>query len=181
MLKKYKTILSLLIVLIICSFYKSFILYIFPNLNTYQTKLIEEGLQVITVLIFITGMKLWHSVGSITKISKKSILFMLPIIVLSFIPLFNGIVTYQISTILMVMGSAIFIGFSEELACRGVILSANTAPDSFNESITTKESGEVNYVIYFSISTIQVKLTICWLWILQPKEFIYFSNSSKLV
>lgn len=124
MLKKYKTILMLLIVLIITGFYKPLTLYLFPDLNTYQTKLIEEGLQVITVLVFITAMKLWHRVGIITKISKKSILFMLPIIVFSFIPLFNGIGTYQVRNILMTMGIAIFIGLSEELACRGVILSA---------------------------------------------------------
>jgi membrane protease YdiL (CAAX protease family) len=124
MLKKHKTILMVLVVLIISSFYKFFILYLFPVANTYLAKLIEEGLQAITVIIFITGMNLWHNVGNIIKISKKSILFVLPIIVLSFIPLFNGMNTYEVSSILMVMGISIFIGFSEELACRGVILPA---------------------------------------------------------
>jgi membrane protease YdiL (CAAX protease family) len=122
MLKKYKTILILLFVLIITSYYKPLTLYLFPNLDTYQRKLIEEGLQAITVLIFITSMKLWHSVGNLTKISKKSILLMFPIIVFSFIPMYNGVSTYQVSNILMVMGFSFFIGFSEELACRGVIL-----------------------------------------------------------
>jgi membrane protease YdiL (CAAX protease family) len=124
MLKKYKTILILLIVLIITSFYKPLTLYLFPNLDIYQRKLIEEGLQAITVLIFITAMKLWYSVGGLTKISKKSMLIMLPIIILSFIPLYNGVKTYKVSNILMVMVFSLFIGLSEELACRGVILPA---------------------------------------------------------
>lgn len=124
MIKKYKIILMCLIVLIITGFYKDLTLYLFPRLNPYQTKLIEEGLQAITIVVFINGMKLWHRVGIITRISSKSILLMLPIIVLSFIQLFNGIVTYETGNILMVVGISIFIGLSEELACRGVILSA---------------------------------------------------------
>jgi membrane protease YdiL (CAAX protease family) len=49
---------------------------------------------------------------------------MFPIIIFSFIPMYNGVSTYQVSNILMVMGFSFFIGFSEELACRGVILPA---------------------------------------------------------
>lgn len=124
MIKKYKIILMCLIILIISGFYKPLTIYLFSDLNSYQIKLVEEGLQAITVLIFITCTKMWNRVGVITKISKKSILLMLPIIVFSFIPLFNGVVTCQVTNILMVMGIAIFIGVSEELACRGVILPA---------------------------------------------------------
>jgi len=72
-----------LIVLIITGFYKDLTLYLFPELNPYQTKLIEEGLQAITIVVFITFMKLWHRVGIITRISNKSIILILPIIVLS--------------------------------------------------------------------------------------------------
>lgn len=124
MVKKYKIILIILIILIITSLYKNLTSFLFPNLNTYELKLIEEGLQAITIIIFITFMKLWNSVGILTKISKGSIVLMLPIIVMSFVPLFNGINTQDIRIILIVLGISMFIGLSEELACRGVILSA---------------------------------------------------------
>lgn len=124
MLKKYKTLLIFFIILIITGCYKALVSYLLPNLDTYLAKLIEEGLQALTVLLSITVMKLWPEVGGMNKISKESMLLMLPIIIFSFLPLFNGLVTYKPGNILIVAIFTVFIGLSEELASRGVILSA---------------------------------------------------------
>ncbi|WP_242940527.1 CPBP family intramembrane glutamic endopeptidase [Anaeromicropila populeti] len=123
MIKKYKTVYLLLGILVMTGFYKSVIHLVCPELSFYPAKLIEEALQAITVIAFISWKKLWGNVGVLTKVNRKSILFMLPIIIVSFMPMVSQrLKTDQLVEIVMIAVISLLIGFSEEMSCRGVLL-----------------------------------------------------------
>lgn len=124
MKKDTKIIIITLVLMILMSCYRPLINEVAPNLNKYIETLIRKLLQAITIIIYITKLRLWKDVGLITKVSKEGLLLLLPVVILSFIPIFNGVKVIGINIILVILIITFLIGIIEELVFRGIILSA---------------------------------------------------------
>lgn len=114
----------MVIVVIVASLYgKEIAKLLFPSFSTYPLKVVEEFLQLGVVLLFLALSRSFSKVGNVTKLSRQSLVLMLPIILLSFIPLFNGVVIEHAYKVIYFAIFCLCIGFTEELACRGLMYS----------------------------------------------------------
>lgn len=124
MKKPMRTLTFLMAILILTTIYKVIPDMLFQQFSLYQKKMIEEGLQLITIVGFITVLGLWTNVGSLAVARSRHLVILLPVALLSFVPLLKGFRTDKVGEIIMILLISVFIGISEELACRGVIYSA---------------------------------------------------------
>lgn len=122
MKKDTKLIIITIVLMLLMGCYRPLISQFVPK--GYSATLIQKLLQAITVIIFITKLKLWNRMGSITKVSKKAIFLLLPVAILSLIPILNGVKVNSANTIFIILITTLLIGIIEELVFRGVILSA---------------------------------------------------------
>ena len=122
MKKDIKLIIATILLMLLMGCYKPLIREFIAN--GYIAALMQKLLQAITIIIYITKLKLWDSIGSIAKISKKSLLIILPVFIASFIPIFNGLNVTSLNTIFIILMTTLLIGVIEELVFRGIILSA---------------------------------------------------------
>lgn len=124
-MKKNNQIVIGTIVLIVITFsYKYLVNLFLPEVNYYVGNFIQLFLRAVTLIAYITKLGWWNKIGSLKRISLKSIYIMLPIIILSFIPLMNGFKENSMNVIILLLINALLIGFSEECVNRGIILSA---------------------------------------------------------
>lgn len=138
--KRYKTIVALMGVVVFASLYgKEIAKFLFPSFSVYQIKVIEEAFQLAVVLIFIIISRSFHKIGIINKINKQSLYLLLPIILLSFIPLLKGVVVKRPYELIYFFIFCICIGFTEELVFRGVLYTELT------------QWGKMNAVVFSSV------------------------------
>ena len=137
MKKSTKVIIITLILFVLMGCYKPLI-SLFVS-DKYLAAFLQKFLKAMTVIIYITKLKLWDKIGSIKKLFSSDIFLLLPVVLLSLIPLINGIKIKSISTIFIILATAILIGVVEEFLFRGVIFSA------------LEESGAVNAILISSI------------------------------
>jgi len=104
--------------------YKHLINLCLPRLNSDVKTIIRKALQAITIILYVTKLKWWHNIGSLKRISLKSLHLLLPVILLSVIPLVNGIKQKSASGIILLIGTSLLIGIIEEFYFRGVIFFA---------------------------------------------------------
>lgn len=139
MKKDTKIIISTIILMILMGSYKLLINKFAPNFDQHNAVMIRKLLQAITIIIYITLLKMWKDIGSLTLISKKEIIILLPVIVLSFIPIFSGINPKLFDKIFIILIISILIGIIEELVFRGIIFSA------------LKSKGKIPAILFSSI------------------------------
>lgn len=106
--------------------------------DKYLATFLQKLLKAVTVIIYITKLKFWDEIGSIKKLSNSNLLLLLPVAVLSLIPVLNGIKIKSISIIFIILATVILIGIVEELLFRGVIFTA------------LKENGTINAILISS-------------------------------
>lgn len=110
--------------------YRPIIEYLFPDMYSSYAVLLRKGLQAMTVIIYITAMKLWGNLApketAILPVKRqiKGLLPLFPVIILSFSPYLYGfkdqsIINFNISILICLL-----IGVIEELTYRGIIYSA---------------------------------------------------------
>ncbi len=110
-----------LILIILMSAYRPVIHYLLPELGEYETTLLRKALQAGTVIAFITKAGMWDKVGGLRKISKSSLLLILPVFLLSFCTYLYGVKVTFVWDILILIPITLLIGVIEELEFRGVI------------------------------------------------------------
>lgn len=124
MSKQTKTVISALALLAFISIIRPIIEYAFPEMPANYAILLRKALQALTVIIFITATKIWSQIGSLGKISKKSLLPLLPVIILSFSSYLFGLKDYNFEEYLITFLICILIGVIEELSLRGIMYNA---------------------------------------------------------
>ncbi|OPJ62920.1 CPBP family intramembrane glutamic endopeptidase [Clostridium oryzae] len=121
MKKDIRIVIATILIVLIMGTYKLLISAFLPTLDQNLATLLRKLLQAATVIIFITSLKLWKSVGIISKISKKSVILLLPVIILSFTPLLNGFNVENCFELSVILITAVLIGVIEELEFRGIV------------------------------------------------------------
>lgn len=112
---------SLIGLIIFMGGYSPLIKLLLPEIDPAMETLLRKGLQAGTILLFIFGLKLWNFVGPIIGGSKKGIAILTPLVLISFLPLFNGLKDNTLSAIGISFCITALIGITEELEYRGVL------------------------------------------------------------
>lgn len=124
MKKDSKIILTTIILMIAMGIYKPLISLFLPNISKDIATLTQKSLQALTIIFYTTTLGLWSYVGNITKLTRKGMILVLPVGILSLIPILNGITESKSSTIFISLLITSLIGINEEFIFRGIILSA---------------------------------------------------------
>ena len=114
-------LLGLMLLLALSGFYKAWIGFAAPDLPVYTAKLLEEGLQLFTVGIFAVGVGYFAQNRRRRDMNNKAYYWLVPVAVLSFMPMFFGVEERTASEWLMLVLIVACIGVTEELACRGLM------------------------------------------------------------
>ncbi len=124
-MKKKDYLVIFFAMLLIPSFFvfKPILQAIFPNMDSYSATLLRRALASTAVVIFIMVLRLSEGVGTFSLRLNKGVLALLPVAVVSFIPLFNGINIPSAWMLVSTIGISLMIGFYEELIFRGILLS----------------------------------------------------------
>jgi membrane protease YdiL (CAAX protease family) len=123
-MKSTKVILTTIVVILLTGIYQFLINKFFPNLDPLMAKFIRKFLQALTIVIYIFIIGWWKNIASLKNVSFKSLYLILPVIIISFIPILNGFKENSAYGIFMTLLIALLIGFIEEIECRGIIFSA---------------------------------------------------------
>ena len=150
-MKNAKIILTTIVVILLTGIYQVLINKFFPNLDPLMAKFIRKFLQALTIVIYIFIIGWWKNIASLKKVSFKSLYLILPVIIISFIPILNGFKENSAYGIFMTLFIALLIGFTEEIEYRGIIFSAL-------EHMGAKSSILISSVIFAST----MSYCLCW-------------------
>jgi uncharacterized protein len=89
-----------------------------------ELKLLQKTLYTLIIIIFITIKNLWQQIGSLSSISKESIYPLIPVLLLSFASFTYGFKELNLKDFFVILLICIFIGFFEEVTCRGILYSS---------------------------------------------------------
>lgn len=120
--KNTKIIIITIVLYLLTGFFRPIINEFIPDV--YIAKLIRKSLQALVIILIIIKLKYWNNIGITTKASKKHLLLLLPIILISLIPLSSGIRINTIDTMFILLIISLLTGIIEELLFRGIIFSA---------------------------------------------------------
>lgn len=121
--KNLMKLVGLMLLLILCGFYKTLIGVVAPDLSVYTAKLLEEGLQLVTVGAFAAGVGYFAQRRQQSGLNNKAYYWLVPVAVISFMPMFFGAQERTGSEWLALVLIVACIGVTEELACRGLMYS----------------------------------------------------------
>lgn len=139
--KKIKMILAAFALLAFITIYRPFIEYFFPEMSANYAILLRKGLQALTVIVYITVMKLWEKPGKATsnqtslsnrrehslcmeQLSMEGILLLLPVVILSFSPYLFGFRKLDSEELTITFLICLLIGVIEEFSYRGIMYNA---------------------------------------------------------
>ena len=124
MKREFNIIITSLLILVISGYiFRVLNSAYFPWLDKDISNLIKKLLGTLLIIIYITKLSMWKNIGNKTKLSLNSILLLLPVIVFSLIPVFNGLNVKNYNYVFVFIGICLLIGINEELIFRGIIIS----------------------------------------------------------
>lgn len=144
-----KKTITFLMLIILTSVYRPMIDYFLPDLEADYATLLRKALQAGTVILFITICGLWSQVGVLTRISKKSILILLPIFLLSFVTYVFGVEDKSLLDVILLIVVTLLIGVIEELEFRGVIYTFLEEQKLFAIMVSSALFGLVHFLNLF--------------------------------